>query len=143
MGLDMTTSNHKTVFLAYHKRTIKRALSVATEVAGDLAESLVIRTPVDTSRAEANWETALNTVPQDFDEARRNLGGSRANLERAKKLAAQMRLGDVFVMANSTPYIFRLENGWSKQAPAGFRDITAALFSRMVERAAKRAKGRP
>lgn len=136
-----TTSNHKTIFPAFRKLAIKRALSVTTEVAGDLAESLVIKTPVDTTRAEANWQAALNTVPQDFDESKRNPSGSRANLEQAKRLAAQMKLGDVFVMANSTPYIFRLENGWSKQAPAGMRGVTAAMFPRMVERAARRARG--
>lgn len=136
-----TTSNHKTVFSAFRKRAIKRALSVTTEVAGDLAESLVIKTPVDTTRAEANWLAALNTVPQEFDESKRNPSGSRANLEQAKKLAAQMKLGDVFVMANSTPYVFFLENGSSKQAPAGFRNITAALFPRIVERAVRRARG--
>lgn len=136
-----TTSNHKTVFRAHLKQIRARAEFVEETVAGELFESLVIKTPVDTTNAEANWQAALNTVPQDYDETRRNSGGSRANLERAKKLAAQMKLGDVFVMANSTPYIFRLERGWSKQAPAGFRDITAALFSRMVERAARRARG--
>lgn len=137
-----TTSNHKTAFKRFQANVRTRSLAVARDVAGQMAESLVIRTPVATTRAEANWLAALNTVPQDFDEARRNSGGNRPNLELAKRLAAQMQLGDVFVMANSTPYIFRLEAGYSQQAPSGFRDITAAMFPRMVARAVeRRAKG--
>lgn len=133
-----TTSNHRAVFRRFRSNAEKATLAVASDVAAQMAESLVVKTPVDTTRAEANWIAALNTIPQDFDETRRNSGGTRLNLSKAIELTKRMKLGDVFVMANSTPYIFFLEHGSSQQAPAGFRDLTAAMFHRMVERAAKR-----
>lgn len=139
----MPASNYKQAIKAFQKNAKQAQLSVAREVAADIATKLVILTPVDTTRAEANWIGALNTIPQDFNEARRNLGGTRTNLEKAKALAKRIKLGDVFVMANSTPYIFRLEQGWSKQAPAGMVAVTVAAYQRMVERAAQRVKAKP
>ncbi len=133
-----TSSNHKWAFRQFRKHSAAAMMAVARDVAAQMAESLVIKTPVDTTRAEANWIAVLNTIPQEFDETRRNSSGTRANLNKAIALAKRMKLGDVFVMANSTPYIFFLERGSSQQAPAGFRDLTAATFHRMVERAAKR-----
>lgn len=133
-----TKSTYRAAFKQHRANTQKTLRLIASDVAIEIAESLVIKTPVDTSRAEANWVAALNTVPQEFDEAKRNSGGNRINLDKAKALAKRMKLGDVFVMANSTPYIFFLEQGSSQQAPAGMRDITAAAFSRMVERAVRR-----
>jgi hypothetical protein len=37
---------------------------------------------------------------------------------------ATMELGDVVHMANNLPYARRLEDGWSKQAPAGMVKLT-------------------
>lgn len=136
----MTTSNYKQVFAKFGKRAKKQSLGVAQDVAAELSQKIVLLTPVDTTRAEANWIAELNTVPQAFDEGKRNLSGSRANLDNAKRVAKSIKLGDVFVIANSTPYIFFLEQGSSRQAPAGMRNVTAAAFQRMVERAAERRR---
>lgn len=136
----MAVSDYKQVFAKFRERAKKQSLGVAQDVAQELSKKIVLLTPVDTTRAEANWVGALNTVPIEFDEAKRNLGGSRANLESAKALAKRMKLGDVFVIANSTPYIFFLEQGSSRQAPAGMRNVTAAAFQRMVERSAERRR---
>lgn len=136
----MTTSNYKQVFAKFGERAKKQSLGVAQDVAAELSQKIVLLTPVDTTRAEANWIAKLNTVPQDFDEARRNLAGGRQNLEAAKALAKRIKLGDVFVIANSTPYIMFLEQGSSRQAPAGMRNVTAAAFQRMVERSAERRR---
>jgi hypothetical protein len=136
-------SNYKQSFKAFRAKAKYLPLVVAQDVAVQMATKLVILTPVDTTRAEANWAAALNTVPQDFDEAKRNSSGSRANLEKAKAIAKRMKLGDTFVVANSTPYIFRLNEGSSQQAPAGMTTLVVAAFQRMVERAAQKAKSKP
>ncbi len=136
----MTTSNHKTVFKAFQRHAKDAVLSVARTVALELSESVVLRTPVDTTRAEANWTPALNTIPQDFNEDARNYLGSRPNLDAAKAIAKSIQIGDAFVIANSTPYIIYLEQGSSQQAPAGMVGVTAAMFPRMVERAARQSK---
>ncbi len=137
----MATSNYKAGFKSFRANVKGRATGIAREVAGQLAEGVVLRTPVDTTRAEANWTAAINTIPQDFNEAARNAGGNRPNLEKAKALAGKMKLGDVFAIANSTPYVKYLEEGSSSQAPNGMVAVTAALFGRMVEKASQRRNG--
>lgn len=135
-------SNYKSVFKQFGAKVASRSLAVAQDVATELAAKVIVRTPEDTSRARANWGAELNSIPQEFDESKRDPGG-QASMERAKAIAAQMRLGSVFVIANSAPYIGRLENGYSQQAPAGMRDITVAEFPRIVARAIeRRVRGR-
>ena len=131
-------SPYRAAFKQHKANTQKTLRLITSDVAIEIAESLVIKTPIDTSRAEANWVAALNMVPQEFDEAKRNSGGNRINLDKAKALAKRMKLGDVFVMANSTPYIFLLNDGSSTQAPNGMTPLTIAAFPRMVERAVQR-----
>jgi hypothetical protein len=128
-------TNYRSAIQSFKRHAREGAQTIARDVSKQIAESLVLKTPVDTSRAEANWISELNTIPQTFDEAARNPGGVRVNLEAAIATANRLTLGDVFVMANSTPYIIFLEEGSSRQAPAGMRDVTAAMFGRMVERA--------
>jgi hypothetical protein len=38
---------------------------------------------------------------------------------------------------NNLPYIERLENGWSQQAPAGFVRVTLSEFERKLNQAAR------
>lgn len=135
----MAGSNYKSAFKQFRAKIERRSLAVAQNVAGELGTKFIERTPEDTSRAKANYNAELNTVPQEFDETKRDPGG-RSSIERVKEVAAQMKLGSVFVVANSAPYIGFLENGRSDQAPAGMRDITVAEFSRIVARAVERAK---
>jgi hypothetical protein len=135
----MASSHHSLGFQRFRRTVHQRATFVARNVAQQLAETIVTLTPEDTSNAENNWDAALNTVPQQYDDTRRSPGGEEA-INRAVQIAEQLRIGDSFALANSAPYIFRLENGWSQQAPNGMRDITTAMFQRMVEQAARRAR---
>lgn len=134
----MAASTYKQAFRSFRAHAKGNSLAIAQDVAVALAEKVILLTPVDTTRAEANWISALNTIPQEFDEAKRNLGGQRANIDQAKATAKKINLGDAFVVANSTPYIIYLEQGSSRQAPAGMRDVTAASFPRIVEAALRR-----
>jgi hypothetical protein len=43
--------------------------------------------------------------------------------------------GKVFYLSNNVPYAHRIENGWSRQAPAGLVSITAVMFQRIVNEA--------
>ncbi len=53
------------------------------------------------------------------------------------KTAAQAKAGDVIYLANSLPYIRRLEYGWSKQAPAGMVRGTVGEFQQAIDKALK------
>lgn len=78
-------------------------------------------TPVDTGWARANW---LSSVTKSINKPE----GSPENVsaaETAKQagllglLTYRLKAGPVFI-SNNVPYILRLNDGHSKQAPAGF-----------------------
>lgn len=131
---------YKAAFKSFKANVKKGGTVIAQDVAYQLAEKVVLLTPVDTTRAEANWNAALNTFLFDYNENARNSGGNRPNLNKAKAVAVKLKLGDEFVIANATPYVKYLEEGSSQQAPNGMVAVTAALFGRMVEKAASRRK---
>ncbi len=120
-------------------RAIVRSLGrlaerVVTKITLDVTANLVEGTPVDVGWARANWIPSIG-VPFSA-----NLSGmtptpldvAAANQERgvatARVLGYKLGLGKVFV-TNNVPYVPRLNDGSSKQAPAGFvqRAIAKAI----------------
>lgn len=73
----------------------------------DIAEQVVMGTPVDTGFARSQWQPAIN-------------GRDTGNAATASLAAAQLQWGDNFAMTNNCAYIRRLEYGWSQQAPNGW-----------------------
>lgn len=102
-------------------RKVRRiALAILTEV--------VVQTPVDTGRARANWSVGLGGPPDSGNEEpfAPGQGGNTA----AANATAAIDAGraamedrepeqDIYI-SNNVPYIQRLNEGWSAQAPAGF-----------------------
>lgn len=95
-------------------------------VALKVHDRVVERTPVDTGRARASWtivagETADTSVaPEGF------AGGAEAAAAFARQKQASLALANSYVVANNLPYIEALENGHSKQAPAGMAALAVA-----------------
>jgi len=97
---------------------------VFRKIALDIDSSVILGTPVDTGRARGNWFTTIGN-PSSAVDAGGSAGKAMGQLNAA---VAQLKLGDTIWMANNLPYINRLENGWSKQAPAGMVAINVARF---------------
>lgn len=87
--------------------------------------AVVLATPVDTGRARSNWQVEIGQAadgvigdPNDkhakFDQS------GREALEAGKSVIAKYAGGSSLNITNNLPYIERLNDGWSKQAPAGF-----------------------
>lgn len=106
----------------------------------DIIDDVVFRTPVDTGRARANWQLGVDkindTVSLDsFDQE----GDATAN--KLVSLIPEYALGLSIYIANSTPYIFTLEDGrrgpgqGSTQAPNGIVKITQLKFKTFISRA--------
>lgn len=81
----------------------------------ELYGSVILDTPVDTGRARGNWQTSVGQ-PVGGVIARDDKGGSAATAQVSSNLG---KLGDTVFMSNNLPYIEGLEEGDSKQAPAG------------------------
>lgn len=97
---------------------VKRAAALAT------LQTVITRTPFDTGRAKNNWLTTVGSPSED------ELIGDMGDFDRSGQAAISKgdrviaSVGDhdngSIYITNNLPYINRLNQGWSKQAPAGF-----------------------
>jgi len=92
--------------------------------------AIVQRTPVDTGRLRANWQTTLNapasSTLESFDQGRA--------LTDAASVLAGYAAGNAVYFVNNLPYAQKIENGYSGQAPSGMVAITLQEFSEYAER---------
>jgi hypothetical protein len=98
---------------------------------------LVLATPVDTGRARANWQVELNKAAEGTTTSVSPSG--REALEQGKSTIAGYKGGtpDASVhITNNLPYIGKLNDGHSAQAPAGFVE-EAVLTGASTVRGAK------
>ncbi len=99
----------------------------------DITNGVVLKTPVDTGRARANWFPSLDAPSNAISTRTDASGGTAIN---AAQGIAKEAAGRVFYLSNNLPYIRHLEyglygnppgsangpktvGGFSKQAPAG------------------------
>ena len=110
----------------FAKRIRRRADSIVEEVDKTVVETaiaidqiVVVETPVLNGFARGNWDVGINTPITDFDEGKADKdGNSTINRNNGKILTRQN--GQTIYLSNPTPYIGRLNDGWSAQAPKGF-----------------------
>lgn len=137
-----------------YARTFRGDLEKAARaVALDLFSRIIVKTPVDTGRARGNWMIDIGRAPegmlaQGFGPGRAEGGepGSNAAAAQANAMAQASRLGGfrlgvTISIRNTLPYIIRLENGWSDQAPAGMVKVTLTEVGAVTARAAARIRG--
>lgn len=96
----------------------------------DLLTGIVLKTPVDTGRARANWFTSIGSPSINITESTDPSGSATI----ANSLSAiSEATGNVLWITNNLPYIYRLEfEGWSRQAPAGMVRVTINDITRQL-----------
>lgn len=77
--------------------------------------ALVLNTPVDTGRARSNWIVSLNAPSVLVVDPNKTPDPNG--------IIASFKVTDTAYIANNLPYIRRLNEGSSQQAPAGFVDL--------------------
>lgn len=108
------------------------AAALVRRVAVTVDSELVFSTPVDTGRARSNWQVELNQPASGTAEP----VAASAAVAAAEAKIATAKPGDTIHITNNLPYIGRLNDGWSAQAPAGFVE-TAVLAGARRARGAK------
>lgn len=101
---------------AYNKKVIGSVKKVKSAIALGILQQLIQTTPVDTGRAKSNWwmDTGATWVEQGADQGAAALSQGLSVAQRDIKLETAIHI------TNNLPYIQRLEDGWSGQAPSGF-----------------------
>lgn len=95
---------------------------------------VTISTPVDTGRARYSWTVAVDTpdfsvaAPAPAEWKGQSQGGAayyQLDTEKAAKYFTPDKVKDnsTVYIANSVPYVGKLNNGWSRQAPARFVEL--------------------
>lgn len=110
----------------YRNKVIKPLEKKVRAVALTLDAELVATTPVDTGRARSNWLPSLN-VP----DTRRVEPGQKPDI--GPTLGAY-KVTDTILISNNLPYINRLNEGSSKQAPAGFVQAAIQRAKRIIRK---------
>ncbi|WP_212525853.1 HK97 gp10 family phage protein [Actibacterium sp. MT2.3-13A] len=100
---------------------------VVRVIALEALRRIVNRTPVDTGRARGNWFVSIGgggvEVTTDVDPA-----GGVTVTRGGERIAyyEEVEGFPVITIYNNLPYIERLEDGYSKQAPGGMVAVTVA-----------------
>lgn len=103
-----------------------------TKITLDIIANLTETTPVDSGWARANWIPGLGLsdvppAPQPKDRLTGSAEGAKAAA--ISSVISGYRFPGILQIGNGVPYIGRLNDGHSQQAPAGFvqRGINKAL----------------
>ncbi len=115
-------------FKVFVKRIAERARQVETGSSRAVrALSLIINqviiteTPVDTGHAKANWQVGISEpIKSEIDEE--DPAGT-STIERNAAIIRQAPPGKDIILSNNVPYIHKLNEGSSSQAPEQFVQI--------------------
>lgn len=112
---------------AHGANVVKNANIIKRKAALAVDATVVLATPVDTGRARSNWQVSLNVpITDDRDAFAPGKAGStggtnaQAALNQGKGVIDSAQPGSGIYITNNLPYIGRLNDGSSAQAPAGF-----------------------
>jgi hypothetical protein len=121
-------------------KTSKTADAEVRKICLDLLTGIVLKTPVDTGRARANWFTSINSPSANVTVSTDPSGSSTIS---SGLSAISKATGNVLWITNNLPYIYRLEfggypngpkttGGFSSQAPAGMVRVTVNNIARQL-----------
>lgn len=102
----------------------------------ELFSGIIKSTPVDTGRARGNWQTSVGQ-PQGGTLERTGMEAALTEVQATVPEGA----GQLVYLSNNLPYIERLENGWSQQAPIGMVRINVDRVRQMLATLAARNRG--
>ena len=129
------------------KKTGANADKVVREVVLDIGKSLVMKTPVGDPKywkskppkgyvgghARGNWQHSVgNRVIEEIDCIDKS---GQKSIDRIQQSIPQSAAGLVHYVQNSVPYIKRLEEGHSRQAPHGMVALTEIEFKDYMSKA--------
>lgn len=114
---------------------------VQKKVMLDMGKRIIMRTPVDTGRARANWMFGISTPKQQtvttVDKGPTTQDGRGASTTVTKFTSDLLSAGEIkdrsMFLTNSVEYILPLEYGYSQQALGGMVRLTVAEFAGVVK----------
>lgn len=118
----------------FEKEVISGSEQVIKNVFIRAGLNIIQLTPVDTFKAISNWFPARNSISTKTTE---DTNGFTKRRQEVRRVAQGFKLGDYLSITNSLPYINRLENGYSNQAPSGMVKITSMYLDQWIREEAR------
>jgi hypothetical protein len=133
---------------AYAKAIPVNANELKKKIVRTVITDLIYVTPVDTSNALSKWKASLSPVDDaTFQPYYLGSHGSTRD-QSAQEAVADANLvidglqpGQAVFIGNAAPYIRRLDEGYSKQEPAGFVARATLLGRKLLQGAKVTIKG--
>jgi len=98
-------------------------IRILRKIGLQLLRAIVMRTPVDTGRARANWQVTINTdsIESASDSTDKSGGSTISKGSSVLGVLRNMSINQIqsIFISNNVEYIVDLENGHSGQAPRG------------------------
>lgn len=121
-------------------RIDRAANTLAKQVTQAIGSDAIDHTPVDTSEAESNWQASLNgpptfPLPPIYEGERGSTAAqsAKAAKDHIKRTLAEKQPGEKVYLCNVAEHIVDLNNGTSKQEPAGFVERAELKGSREAD----------
>lgn len=115
-------------------RLAKATLETLQQIVLEVDWRLRRRTPVDTSRARANWRLGIGSPDRTVNWEERDPSGA-AGMAAARAKVQSLTFGAIVWLTNGLPYIGPLERGHSRKAPAGMIAVTRAEIPMIIRMA--------
>ena len=93
------------------------------KIVGEVLQGVVMSSPVDTGAFRGNHRVSIGSVDATASSSEKDSSGAGTISKGLQNLIALKPFQTVFI-SNSLPYAYRLENGWSDQAPQGIYRTT-------------------
>ena len=124
------------------KKVDSEANRIKKKAATVIVRDLIMVTPVDKSTALSNW-LATNGAASNRTIKAHSLGSAGSTrgasvssaLSNAMAIIAKAKPGVPIFLTNNLPYIRRLNDGYSKQQPAGFVERAKLLGGKTIREA--------
>ena len=111
-------------YIELNKQMIPKAMRMFTV---EVYRELTIATPVDTGRARWGWNCSFIqpdfTIPTESPGRQKNYYGLDAGRAEKTFTISAISGNETLYIANAVPYIVKLNDGWSQQAPARFFEL--------------------
>lgn len=115
---------------------------VVRQVALAIDQAVVVATPVDTGQARSNWLVSVgqprtDTIPAYDPGVLGSSSGPNTTqaLDQGRNVISSAASGATIYISNNLPYIGRLNQGYSRQAPAGYIERAVEAASNAVKAA--------
>lgn len=103
-------------------------------------QAVVMGTPVDTGRARSNWIAQIGSAPSGTidayapgDAGSTAGANTQAAIDQAESVISGYNSGEEIHITNNLPYIQRLNDGYSAQAPANFVEQAVVEAAQVVQ----------